>query len=95
MARDVRTYREQPKVPKGQWKSVYGGFEKTPFAGLVVGATVTPITRDMSPRARRARTRERLQLNRACEAYEREIGEALEQLAADETRATKEFHNGG
>lgn len=53
------TYEEQPKIPKGHWRSVFGGFERTPLAGYLPGATVTEITRDPSPAARRARVRAR------------------------------------
>ena len=89
------TYKDPPKIPKGHWRSVYGGFERTPLAGFVTGTHgATDIKRDQSPAARRKRTRERIALNAKCEAYEREIAQALAEIDAEETRALKEFHNG-
>ena len=79
--------------PKGQYHSLYGGYEKTQLAMCPLGVLpITDIKRDHSPAAKRKRTRERLALNARCEAFEREVAALLD---AEEARLTKEFHNGG
>lgn len=86
------TYAPKNEPPKGTWKSIYGGFERTPFARYMCGATVTEITRDQRPAAKRARIRARKRLGEA--DLELLLLQSLAALEDDETKATKEFFNG-
>jgi len=89
------TYKpKEPAVPTGMWRSVFGGFERTPFAPYPVGATFTDITRDQSGDARRKRIRQRKQQRIDIDLTSAEIDRALAELDAEESRMTKEFHNG-
>lgn len=89
------TYAPPPDAPpKGHWKSYYGGYERTPFARFACGATLSLITQDQSPAAKRARIRARKREKLRCDLTAAEIDEALARLDAEEAQMTKAFHNG-
>jgi hypothetical protein len=88
------TYKPKEEIPKGMWKSRYGGFERTPFAKYDLGATVTLITRNQSADARRARIRKRKRARLTQDEYDTVAFESAAYAAEIEARITKEFHNG-
>lgn len=86
----------KPKPPKGQWPSIYGGYERTPFAGYKTGprCSVSPLRPVRTAEQKRAAIRARKLYDQLWDdkQLERELQASLDAL--DESIITKEFYNG-